>query len=140
MLTTIEKTLCWRDEFVCGIDSIDREHKRLVEMVGEYRKAIEGGRGSQQVDRLLFDLIRYTDEHFRNEERVWREHNVSSQKEHALLHENLRRQVVEMREKARSGRLKSEMLVYQFLVHWLLFHIQEHDKRAAREALAKKTR
>jgi len=129
----------WNDNFATGIDEIDRQHRRLVELLNLLVGHIAFQAEAPALDRVLDELRRYTVEHFETEERIWRAHFRGDPWEewHHNAHVDFIDKVLELR--AQEGtRTLDEILedIVKFLTHWLALHIIESDKRMAKVVLA----
>jgi hemerythrin-like metal-binding protein len=94
------------------------------------------GQGSQNIGKILDELVHYTEEHFSYEENMLRERNFSRLIGHQLEHKRLTGQVVELREKYRNNSITLTMEVMRFLKDWLANHIMGHDQKYAAELKA----
>lgn len=126
-----EGTIKWRPEYSCGIESVDNQHQFLVGLIAEFQEAMLAGRAADHLDRLFTNLVTYTEYHFTWEEQLWRENDYGDLARHAEIHEQLRRQVLELQERFRAGKLRVGTPVFVFLRNWLLTHIQQEDREAA---------
>ena len=50
----------WSKEFLTGIETIDNQHRHLVELVNKFEEASRRGRGSRIMSEILNDLVGYT--------------------------------------------------------------------------------
>jgi hemerythrin-like metal-binding protein len=55
--------MLWKDEYSVGNKLLDAQHRRLIELVNRLD-------GDEPLDRVLEELARYADTHFRDEERL----------------------------------------------------------------------
>jgi hemerythrin len=58
----------WSDAYSTGIPSLDQHHQTLFRMVGDYRAALDDGRGEQVYELFLRSLSMYARAHFGLEE------------------------------------------------------------------------
>ncbi len=90
---TEEKPIKWSDDYAIGIERIDREHKMLFRIVGDFRVALSEGGGEQTYDVLLQALEAFCHGHFGFEERCMEEYHCpmaqKNKSEHVKLQELL---------------------------------------------------
>ncbi len=59
----------WSDGYKIGIPSVDLQHKRLFELIGELNEALQAGLRSSDVVKLITALDQYKTRHFKLEEK-----------------------------------------------------------------------
>lgn len=128
--------LAWSDELVCGIESVDCQHKKLVQLLNEVHEAVSSGEVHEALINIFDELIDYTLVHFNQEEEVFAAGRYPRLTEHKALHQTLTQQVIERRQELDAGQdmfLAAEMLY--FLKEWLTQHILVDDKAGCRYIL-----
>jgi len=123
----------WQAQYSVRIDEIDKQHKKLIGFINDLHAAMLRGEGRQTLQRIFADLIRYTEEHFSFEERLLRTRGYSELTGHHAQHENLKKQVYELRDRLSAGNATVTMETMQFLKNWLANHILGADMRYSRE-------
>jgi methyl-accepting chemotaxis protein/hemerythrin len=118
----------WNSSYSVGIDAMDREHKRMVEIINDLYGAMRQGKGNEVIGSILDGLVEYTKTHFAHEEHFMRETGYAAYEEHKQEHGTLTGQVLEIQSKYRSGAVLS-LEVMSFVKEWLVNHIQGSDKR-----------
>jgi len=58
----------WNESFMVGVPLIDLQHKLLIESFNDLELAIEEGKGSVEIKKILVFLRHYADWHFCREE------------------------------------------------------------------------
>ncbi|HVI52023.1 MAG TPA: bacteriohemerythrin [Candidatus Sulfotelmatobacter sp.] len=120
----------WNDKFSVGIESIDREHKVLVDLIDQLHEAFVNGNVATAIGPILSALVEYTHSHFDREEAMMAEKGYPDLAAHREVHRELRRQVEEVYDRflegGAAGKMGNEVLA--FLHDWLYFHIMETDK------------
>lgn len=119
----------WNDSFSVGIPSIDSQHKVLVDYLNQLHDGMMSGAGSQALGSILTGLIKYTDEHFKHEEQLFKQYNYSEAASHTLEHQNLVKQVVDFNNKFQAGQATVSTDILNFLKDWLMNHILKVDKK-----------
>lgn len=118
----------WNSSYSVGIDVMDREHKRMVEIINNLYGAMRHGKGNEAIGSILDGLVEYTGTHFAHEERLMKETGYAAYAEHKQEHDRLTGQVLEIQSKYHSGTVLS-LEVMGFVKEWLVNHIQGSDKR-----------
>lgn len=128
------RPLRWTDAMVTGIDTVDEQHQRLLEIFNRIALA-QTDASHETVRACLDELIEYTRYHFREEERLIHHWQVDSKHRtmHLQAHESFRGFLRQAQ--VFSGEHAPEMTVelLAFLAQWLLHHIMGMDRRMARE-------
>lgn len=123
--------LTWSNDLAVGNSFIDGDHQKLIDMVNRLHALMAEGKGKDVLDKVLHNLITYTQEHFRREEELMRKINFPGLAEHKVEHEKLLLQVLELQKKFQSGAATLTIQVLHFLRDWLINHIGKSDKELA---------
>ena len=120
--------IAWKDYYNVGDDSIDQQHKQIIEMINDLYRATQLKDDRQVLKPILRELVQYTIQHFENEEKLMRECNYPGLADHKVLHDRMRQRTVGLSDNVASitGR---DLL--GFLKEWWCNHIQDHDKKYA---------
>lgn len=129
--TSLAGAFCWKPEYSVRDESIDAQHRQLVALINALHTAMMEGRGKQQLTETLDRLIRYTVEHFKFEEEYMQRNGYPGIAGHRREHQDLARQVTELRRDFVEGRLTITFKVMDFLKQWLHSHILGSDARYA---------
>ncbi len=121
--------IAWDDALGVNIGIVDKQHKKLVEMVNQLYKAMKTGQGNSMMGAIFLDLIDYTANHFATEEKFMQAKNYPGFEEHKKEHENLVARVLELKSKFEKGEKVFSSDVFNFLKGWLINHIQGTDQK-----------
>ncbi|MBT2969911.1 MAG: hypothetical protein B6D72_02615 [gamma proteobacterium symbiont of Ctena orbiculata] len=132
----MKRFLSWRDDWYLGVEEIDNQHLRLVELVNHIADSLEAENPGSADQASPLELIQRlqveTRLHFRSEEAFMRECDypdyVSHHREHAMLQAELRELLREIEE----GRRKFDIDTLTSLKHWLINHVIDSDLDIAR--------
>ncbi|MBL8450150.1 MAG: bacteriohemerythrin [Dechloromonas sp.] len=129
----------WNRNFETGIDLIDRQHKRLVELLNILVGHIAFQSDAPTLNKIFDELKDYTIVHFTAEEKLWREYfgDDAWEEWHKHAHVDFVQKVLEI--KSRESEETTDQVIEEivtFLTHWLALHIIESDKRMAKVVLA----
>lgn len=119
----------WTDELSIGVELIDSQHKRLIEIINEYHEAVQSGRSEQAVRIAIGNLINYAGTHFSAEEKLMQEHNYPQLELHRQMHKRLTEDVIRFAEKLGAGKQIFSLELAIFLKGWLENHIAQTDKK-----------
>lgn len=123
-----KKLLEWSDEYKIGIDEIDNQHKTLFSIANELNNAMLERRSTEILDKLLNDLVNYTQTHFKTEEDFFRLYEYPKTREHIKMHEYLIREVGKLKEDQKNKKFGLSIDLLKFLKDWLTQHIMVNDK------------
>ncbi len=129
----------WNQNFATGIDEIDEQHKRLVELLNILVGHMAFQSDVPTLNRVFDELKNYTVVHFSTEEKIWQKYFGSDPwgAWHASAHEDFVAKILDIKAKE-SEETTDEVIeeIVSFLTHWLALHIIESDKRMAKVVLA----
>jgi len=127
----IKYGLAWSKDFELGYGQVDSQHRRLFELVSELVSACMDGSDTQKLRETLDFLVKYTVQHFTDEEALQLRCNYPGYERHKQLHEDFKVTVGELvYEFDRYGStIELSNNVNKIVVKWLINHIQREDKR-----------
>ncbi|WP_188664786.1 GGDEF domain-containing protein [Terasakiella brassicae] len=123
----------WNKNFETGVEVIDEQHKKLVDLLNELANSLVR-EDMSQVNDAFAQLADYAHYHFEQEEAIWSNYlgDDSWFISHQLSHSSFLPRVLEL--KGIEGDSPSQDVVeavVKFLIRWLAFHIIDDDKRLA---------
>jgi len=119
----------WTAQLSVGIDSIDEQHKKLINMINALNDAMLTGSSNELLGKIFTGLAAYTQKHFAYEEDMFAEYGYPDSQEHKRQHNELIAQVIELKEKFMEnpkGTISADLML--FLKRWLTNHIMRTDK------------
>ncbi len=133
----------WNEEKMSvGIDLIDEQHKKLLELINDIIKSVANNRQVEDIEEFIDKTLKYSEYHFDTEERLFREYNVDINeieehiKEHKKEHEDFKNMINKIfidldSDKSLKSNYGIEILtdLYTFLTKWFVQHIIEEDKK-----------
>ena len=120
--------ITWTDELNLGISKIDDQHRQLVDIINEFGEASQKGKGSRVMNKILNELVGYTQEHFADEERLLAEADYPQLKQHQAQHRQLLQKIERFQFDFNQGGKRITSKVEEFLTYWLTNHILGDDK------------
>lgn len=127
----------WKDEYALGIEEIDLQHRRLIEIANQVYEIINDPWRTDkynQIVTVLGELKEYTIYHFKSEEDYMAKIGYKKRFSHALQHNAFveKLNAVDLREvDERQDEYLRELLV--MITDWVVNHIMETDRLYAQK-------
>lgn len=120
--------VAWNDSLSVGIELIDREHRKLVDLINELHHGVFSRHAKETLAHVLDELITYTQTHFVHEEKLFEKAGFPDAAAHRQQHADLTAEVIAIRDQFQAGETGLlSMAVLSFLGSWLVDHIQGSD-------------
>lgn len=124
-----------KDRFSTGIESLDYEHRRLVDAMESLCDGFDRAGSDNEVAALFGELQARASAHFALEERLMREAAYPAYESHKADHERLLERIRTMMEAYEAGRCRDcGIALRDCLEHWLAGHVAEADQGLRRLA------
>jgi hemerythrin len=122
--------LRWRENMSVGVESVDADHKHLVDLLNRLHFLVLAGGDRTSVGDVLDHLLQYVGYHFDREEKLMAAGNYPGLEEHQACHRELARQLLEHK-KTFDDRPESfdATAFYDFVSDWLLVHVMDKDMK-----------
>ncbi len=126
----------WQKKMEIGVQSVDDQHKKIVGMINMLDDSISNGQGlvNDHVGTVIIELVKYTQYHFTEEERIMEEIGFSGLQAHTKLHRILVERVKKMLVGLKTGESINVFALKSFLTEWLVDHIGNEDSKIGPEA------
>ncbi|MGZ4999935.1 MAG: bacteriohemerythrin [Methylomonas sp.] len=125
--------LTWNDQLLVNIDSVDRQHRHLVELINRLDDVIALGENSHSVADTVNELVDYTVYHFQHEEELMQKADFNP--EMLVRHRQEHREFVDkMRDVQSKTQMDATFIskdLLDYLFDWLCSHILKTDKQMA---------
>jgi hemerythrin-like metal-binding protein len=121
--------ISWNEKYSVKVDSIDKQHKRLVDLINELHDAMMNKKAKDVLLKIIRGLVAYTSEHFGYEEKLFVENGYADSREHKKEHSEFIAKISDFQEKYEGGKLTLSMEMLSFLKDWLLNHIAGTDQK-----------
>jgi two-component system NtrC family sensor kinase len=125
----------WSERFVTGIDSVDKQHRQLVDIINRVGDLLlQPDRREDEIQGIFKELADYAHYHFSNEEQLMAELKVDKRHvgQHKRDHAGFVEQLLSMWRSRPTMTAPAEIL-HGFLSAWLSFHILGEDQALARQ-------
>ena len=123
------KEIAWDQGLSIGIDEIDADHRRLVDLYNILNHSVTEGDAADYIGAVLEELINCTAWHFSHEERLMLKYGYKEMEEHKMEHQELLNSARELQQKYLQVGKLDEKEDLQFLEQWLTGHILASDNR-----------
>lgn len=122
--------ITWEPRYDIGVEFVDRQHKKLVDIINRLHDSVESGASQRVLDHIFADLEVYTETHFKDEERYLSESQYPDLERHKGAHVQFIDRIHQMRERFMANDMvANQMLLY--LKNWLTLHILGTDRQYA---------
>lgn len=118
----------WKDDYSVGIDSIDQQHKKLLNLINQLQTAVDYSTGEQFEREALDELVDYTKTHFTYEEGLMRDNDYPDFEAHKRQHEKMFNKVGEVLADYEKDHDTAMSNAAEYLKDWLIKHINGTDK------------
>lgn len=117
--------LVWQEDLDTGIQVIDSQHKRIVEMINQLHDA-QAQHDRELLGNVIEELVDYTISHFAFEETLLEDSGYQFTRAHKKVHELFIKRVSDYRMRFEAGEDVAEELK-GLLGRWLFNHIRNDD-------------
>ena len=119
----------WNDDYLVGVTVIDEQHKQLFRLARNFHDAIVANQAKAVLGELLDAMVRYTEGHFRVEERLMAALEYPDLEQHIHQHKGLCDELHAFQERFDGGETAMTIQVLRFLSRWLTGHTTSTDRR-----------
>ena len=123
------KDIVWGHVLSVGVDEIDEDHRKLVNIFNTLNHAVTDGESPEYLAAVLEELVNCTVWHFSHEERLMLKYGYQGIEEHKATH----RELIESAKEIQQNLLQAEKSMsdedIEVLERWLTGHILTDDMR-----------
>ena len=123
------KKIVWKDEFSVGVETLDRQHKQIIEIINSLIDKPSIFFRSQNVSSALMDLTNYVSEHFLLEEHLLQENGYPILLEHSKKHTIYSERITGFCKESLDGKSEVPDELMAFLTDWWTNHILHEDMK-----------
>ena len=121
--------LTWKPEYSFGIESVDSEHREMIELINAVYDAIEDKKNPQSIEHFLGEVHATISAHFALEERVMRNANYDEFEAHKEDHEELLDEIRDLMDRFFDTPVQGLQLLQENLSGWFAGHFSTFDAR-----------
>ena len=125
--------LQWKPEYSVGIESMDDEHRDMIDLINTTYEKLEKNSDTQQIENCLGEILSTISAHFALEERMMRRSRYGEYQAHKHDHETLLDQIRDLMhvffyDPGRGGKRLEERLSSWFAAHFSSFDARLHGQ------------
>ncbi len=121
--------MAWGPKLLLGMDSIDQQHEKLIQLINKLYKAMKLKRGLRATEDILNGMQEYTITHFTFEEELFKKHSYPQTEAHLENHGVFIDKITELRSELEKGNAALAIDLMTFLMDWFKQHILTTDKK-----------
>lgn len=118
----------WTDDLCIGNALMDKDHRRMVELVNQLLGVMKAGLGREFVEDGIAQIVSHAVFHFGREERLMRQIDYVDYERHKAEHDALLCEVSEFESHLGLGAETLNPARWLFLRNWVFNHIRTNDK------------
>jgi hemerythrin len=134
-----KKLFDFETEFKLGIEAIDNEHIKLVDMLNRVHTLIGEGRKTEAQVYFSQTLGLYVNEHFANEEKFMENIGYPALEDHRKIHENFKKTFQDLQPLIETYDDRAFRNALGDAFTWIINHIGKTDRKYANFYLAQKS-
>lgn len=127
----------WKDEYITGVELIDEQHKKLIEIADDLYKLLKNQFITDKYDRIvqiLNDLKDYAVFHFKSEEEYMISIGYKKYLSHKVEHDDFIAKINSFDLKEIDESQQRYLIeILEFVIKWIDGHILKRDKLIALE-------
>lgn len=121
--------LNWKPEYSVGVESVDFEHREMIDLINAIYDAIEDKKNPQSIEHFLGEVHTTISAHFALEERVMRNANYDEFEAHKEDHEELLDEIRDLMDRYFDAPDQGLQLLQKNLSGWFAGHFSTFDAR-----------
>ena len=127
----------WKDAYSVGIESIDQQHKKLINLINMLQTSVDYSTGEEFERECLAAVVDYTKTHFVYEEGLMSKYGYPDFEAHKAQHQKMIDKISDLMAAYEEHPESAMKDVLGFLKQWLIRHINGTDKQYSEFLLSK---
>lgn len=119
----------WNDEFNVGVELINDQHKKLIQLINKLSEAMSAGKSSEVLGSVLKEIIKYGIYHFDTEEELFDKYDYDDVVAHKEEHTSFKTTASQLMIDYEAGNYRVSVETLQFLKGWITKHIKTTDMK-----------
>lgn len=121
--------IAWRDEFRLGVESVDVEHREMIELINTFDTSMQEGASQDDVVETLGEIHARISAHFALEEKIMRNAGYEKLATHKADHERLLDRLLDVIDSVDEEGSYERAALSDYLNGWFSVHFRVHDAR-----------
>jgi hemerythrin-like metal-binding protein len=121
--------IAWRDEFRLGVESVDVEHREMIELINALDTSMQEGASQDDVVETLGEIHARISAHFALEEKIMRNAGYEKLATHKADHERLLDRLLDVIDSVDEEGSYERAALSDYLNGWFSVHFRVHDAR-----------
>ena len=121
----------WQDAYNVGVDVIDEDHKKLMNLINGLKMAVRYHTGEHFEKQAMDELAEWTQTHFSREERLMQRHGYPGYEAHKKIHDAMLTRVAGYAEDYNERGHDAIVDLAPVVKDWLVNHIYKVDQEYA---------
>jgi len=121
--------LTWKPEYSVGIDSMDDEHREMIDMINGVYARIHDSSDTAEIEICLEEIFSTISAHFALEERIMRESAYEEFADHKEDHEDLLDEIRDLMDRFVADPASGTKVLEERLSDWFGRHFATFDAR-----------
>lgn len=126
------KSFAWSAQYETGLDQIDEQHRKLVDLINQFADLLVQGTGNtpEKLDAIFSDLADYASLHFRDEELFMEQARLDPRylAHHKANHADFAGEISQRYQRVSPDDPETAERLLGYLINWLAYHILGTDK------------
>ncbi len=118
----------WNDKYSVNVSLIDEQHKKLFELINKANIVEKFNNNPKEVLAILDQMTEYALKHFETEEHYMKKFDFPGYETHRSEHIDFTNTTIDYKNKAVGDNYQITNEILEFLIQWLVNHIQVTDK------------
>lgn len=119
----------WNSEFDVGVELINDQHKKLIQLINDLSEAMSAGKSSEVLGSVLKEIIKYGIYHFDTEEELFDKYDYEDVINHKKEHSSFKETASQLMKDYEDGNYRVSLETLQFLKGWITKHIKTTDMK-----------
>lgn len=119
----------WGTRYSVNVMEFDQAHQKLIALINELDDGMRLGKGKEVIGKTLAGLLSYTKTHFNREKECFAQYGYPEAASHLKLHDEFVAKVQDFNDKYAQNKIGLTIELMNYLMDWLIKHIETVDKR-----------
>lgn len=126
---TGKSLLEWTENFEIGIEELDQQHKKLIDITNQLYAAFVNDKGKKEIKEIIKGLVDYASYHFSIEENYFNEFSYSDKKFHIAEHQVFLKEITNFQNDFNKGKVRFLDDFVNFVKSWIINHFKNVDTK-----------